>query len=54
VSPRDEHTVVQKVQINPRTPAKDIVKMLEETGTKVSTVGQKSIWSATNCASSPT
>ena len=34
--PRDEHTVVRKVQINPRTTAKDIVKMLEETGTKVS------------------
>jgi uncharacterized protein YneF (UPF0154 family) len=27
---------VQKVQINPRTTAKDLVKMLEETGTKVS------------------
>ena len=25
-----------KVQINPRTTAKDLVKMLEETGTKVS------------------
>ena len=33
---RDEHTLVQKVQINPRTTAKDLVKMLEETGTKVS------------------
>jgi arginine repressor len=27
---------VRKVQINPRTTAKDLVKMLEETGTKVS------------------
>jgi hypothetical protein len=27
---------VQKVQINPRTTVKDLVKMLEETGTKVS------------------
>ncbi|CDQ99262.1 unnamed protein product, partial [Oncorhynchus mykiss] len=32
LSPRDEHTLVQKVQINPRTTAKDIVKILEETG----------------------
>ena len=36
LSPRDEHTLVRKVQIHPRTTAKDIVKMLEETGTKVS------------------
>ena len=36
LSPRDEHTLVWKVQINPRTTAKDLVKMLEETGTKVS------------------
>jgi transposase len=36
LSPRDEHTLVKKVQINPRTTAKDLVKMLEETGTKVS------------------
>lgn len=36
LSPRDERTVVRKVQINPRTTAKDLVKMLEETGTKVS------------------
>ena len=35
-SPRDERTLVRKVQINPRTTAKDLVKMLEETGTKVS------------------
>ena len=35
LSPRDERTLVQKVQINPRT-AKDLVKILEETGTKVS------------------
>ena len=33
LSPRDEHTFVRKVQINPTT-AKDLVKMLEETGTK--------------------
>uniref|UniRef100_A0AAZ3PQE3 Transposase n=1 Tax=Oncorhynchus tshawytscha TaxID=74940 RepID=A0AAZ3PQE3_ONCTS len=32
---RDESTLVRKVQINPRTVAKDLVKMLEETGTKV-------------------
>ena len=36
LSPRDELTLVRKVQINPRTTAKDLVKMLEETGTKVS------------------
>ena len=36
LSPRDESTLVRKVQINPRTTAKDLVKMLEETGTKVS------------------
>ncbi|CDQ99003.1 unnamed protein product, partial [Oncorhynchus mykiss] len=36
LSPTDEHTLVQKVQINPRTTAKDLMKMLEETGTKVS------------------
>ena len=36
LSPRDEHTLTQKVQINPRTTAKDLVKMLEETGKKVS------------------
>uniref|UniRef100_A0AAZ3NXY8 Transposase Tc1-like domain-containing protein n=1 Tax=Oncorhynchus tshawytscha TaxID=74940 RepID=A0AAZ3NXY8_ONCTS len=36
LSPRDEPTLVQKVQINPRTTTKDLVKMLEETGTKVS------------------
>ena len=36
LSPRDERTLVQKVQINPRTTAKGLVKMLEETGTKVS------------------
>uniref|UniRef100_A0A673WEC2 Calcium/calmodulin-dependent protein kinase type IV n=1 Tax=Salmo trutta TaxID=8032 RepID=A0A673WEC2_SALTR len=34
LSPRDKCTLVQKVQINPRTTAKDLVKMLEETGTK--------------------
>ena len=36
LSLKDERTVVRKVQINPRTTAKDLVKMLEETGTKVS------------------
>ena len=36
LSPRNERTLVQKVQINPRTTAKDLVKMLDETGTKVS------------------
>ena len=36
LSPRDERTLVRKVQINPRTTAKDLVKMLEETGTKIS------------------
>ena len=36
LSPRDERTLVRKVLINPRTTAKDLVKMLEETGTKVS------------------
>ena len=30
------NVLVRKVQINPRTTAKDLVKMLEETGTKVS------------------
>ena len=28
--------MVREVQINPRTTAKDLVKMMEETGTKVS------------------
>ena len=32
----DECTSVRKVQINPRTTAKDLVKILEETGTKAS------------------
>uniref|UniRef100_A0AAZ3PPE5 Sleeping Beauty transposase HTH domain-containing protein n=1 Tax=Oncorhynchus tshawytscha TaxID=74940 RepID=A0AAZ3PPE5_ONCTS len=35
LSPRDECTLVRKVQINSRTTAKDLVKMLEDTGTKV-------------------
>ena len=43
LSPRDERTLVQKVQINPRTTAKGPVKMLEETGTKVSKVSKVSI-----------
>ena len=36
LSPRDERSLVQKLKINPRTAARDLVKMLEETGTKVS------------------
>uniref|UniRef100_A0AAZ3PP18 Transposase n=1 Tax=Oncorhynchus tshawytscha TaxID=74940 RepID=A0AAZ3PP18_ONCTS len=36
LSPRDERTLLRKVEINPRATAKDLVKMLEETGTKVS------------------
>ena len=46
LSPRDEHTLVWKVPINPRTTAKDLVKMLEETGTKVyiSTVKRVLYW----------
>ena len=45
LSPRDERTLVQKVQINPRTTAKDLVTMMEETGTKVfiSTVNESNI-----------
>uniref|UniRef100_A0AAZ3Q1F5 Sleeping Beauty transposase HTH domain-containing protein n=1 Tax=Oncorhynchus tshawytscha TaxID=74940 RepID=A0AAZ3Q1F5_ONCTS len=42
LSPRDERTLVQKVQINPRTTAKDLVKMLEETGTKIEHFGEMS------------
>lgn len=33
LSPRDEHMVVQKVQINPGTTAQNLVKMLEEMST---------------------
>ena len=36
LSPRDKRTLLRKVQINPRTTAMYPVKMLEETGTKVS------------------
>jgi transposase len=36
LSPRDKCPLVIKVQINSRTIAKDLVKMLEETGSKVS------------------
>ena len=36
LSPRDEHTLVRKGKINPRTTAKDLVKILEEIGTKAS------------------
>ena len=39
LSPKDECTLVRKVQINPRTTAKVLVKMLEETGTNVSISG---------------
>ena len=35
MSPSDKLTLLRKVQINPRTTAKDLVKMLEETGTNV-------------------
>lgn len=38
LSPRYERTLAWKVQINPRTTAKDRVKLLEESGTKVSTI----------------
>jgi transposase len=43
LSPRDECTLVRKVQINPRTTAKDLVKMLEETGIKVSKSTEKRV-----------
>ena len=36
MSPRDERILVRKLQINPKTTPKDLVKMLGETGTKVS------------------
>ena len=36
LSYRSSRTLVRKVQINPRTTANDLVKMLEETSTKVS------------------
>lgn len=36
VSYRDQHTLAWKLEINCRTTAKDLVKMLEETGIKVS------------------
>ena len=35
-SPRDERSLVRKVQINPRTTVMDLVKTLKETGTKIS------------------
>ena len=41
LSPRDEHTFLRKVQINPRPTAKYLVKMPEETGTKVSIIHSK-------------
>ena len=36
LSPRDERTLVRKVQISPRTTTKDLVKMMEEASTKAS------------------
>ena len=36
IPPRKERTLVRKAQMKPRTTAKDLVKMLEEKGTKVS------------------
>ena len=48
LSPRDERTLVRKVQIIPRTTAKDLVKMLEETGTKVSISTVKQILNGHN------
>ena len=36
LSPRGERTLVRKVQINPRTTAKNLVKIMDETDTKVS------------------
>jgi hypothetical protein len=41
--PRDERTLVRKVQINPRSTAKDLVKMLEKTVTKVSISTEKRV-----------
>ena len=43
MAPRDECTLMRKAQINPRTAAKDVVKMLEETGTKVSVSTEKRV-----------
>ena len=43
LSPRDERTLVPKVQINPRTTAKDLVKMLEEKGTNISISTEKPV-----------
>ena len=46
LSPRDGRTLVRKVQINPRTTAKHLVKMLEETGIKVSiSTGKRVLYS---------
>lgn len=36
LSPSDEHILVRKVQINPRTTSKDLLKMLDETVRQVS------------------
>ena len=49
LSPRDERTLVRNVQIHPRTTAKDLVKMLEETGTKVSISTVKRVLYRHNC-----
>ena len=40
LNPREERFLVWNVRINPRTTAKDLVKMLAETGKTVSTVKQ--------------
>uniref|UniRef100_A0AAZ3R372 Sleeping Beauty transposase HTH domain-containing protein n=1 Tax=Oncorhynchus tshawytscha TaxID=74940 RepID=A0AAZ3R372_ONCTS len=50
LSPRDEHTLAQKVQINPRTAAKDLVKMLEETSPQVSISTVKQLFQHTRKA----
>lgn len=44
----DEYTSAQKVQINPRTKAKHLVKMLEEKGTKTSLFTLKQVLHAHN------
>ena len=56
LSPRDNCTLVQKVQINPRTTENDIVMILEETGTQVSISTEKRVtsnitWKASCCGS---
>lgn len=41
LSPRDEWTLVQKLQINPRTTIKDLVKMPKKKDTKIFTATVK-------------